>query len=92
MLNEVKKARESQLLEKKQRQEKMKEMNKDFQNKLKVSYDEFVKENEEKQLKKKTVINNYRLELDRQVREKSENLRRPLMDETEKLINRAMFI
>ena len=92
MLDEVRKARESQQLEKKLREEKMIEMKKDFQNKLKMSYDEFLRENEEKEIKKKSIINNYRLELDRQVREKTEKLRKPLMDETEKQINRSKFI
>jgi predicted nuclease with TOPRIM domain len=64
-------------------------MNREFDNKLKMSYDTFIKEKENEEKSKKMKLIRYKEELDKQINEKSERLKKPLMDETERLINKT---
>ena len=87
-MEEIKKTIEDQLKEKKNRELEIKNLNKEFDIKLKNSYSNFIKCQEEKESIKKNKVIIYKQELDKQLEEKHARQIKPLMNENERLMNR----
>ncbi len=86
MMEEVKKTIEEQLKEKKNREIEIKSLNKEFDNKLKKSYYNFLKGQEETEKIKKNKIMLYKLELDKQLDDKYLRMSQPFMKDNIKII------
>lgn len=86
MMEEVKKTIEEQLKEKKNREIEIKSLNKEFDNKLKKSYYNFLKGQEESEKIKKNKIMLYKLELDKQLDDKYLRMSQPFMKDNIKII------
>jgi hypothetical protein len=89
LIEEVKKTIDEQLKEKKNREVVIRNMNNEFDTKLKKSLNNFMKGQEEIEKIKKIKISKYKNELDKQLYEKKTILSRPLMDETERQLNKV---
>jgi hypothetical protein len=85
-MEEVKKTIEEQLKEKKNRQMEIKSLNKEFDNKLKKSYYNFLKGQEESEKIKKSKIMTYKMELDRQLDDKYSRMNQPIVKDKIKII------
>ncbi len=91
MMEDVKKTIEEQIKTKKHMKEDIANKDKEFDSKLKKNFNDYKKDLDEIESIKKKKVLKYKIDLDKQLDEKKATLNRPLMDDTERQLNKAFF-